>query len=568
MISAKAIRQFLARKRANSDKAKRFTDRALDAMLARLDPPPRFRLPPFRHQKIAFLLGLKYGSYVFLLDMGLGKSKVALDLYNYRRRLPQHERPRMLVLVPGVANIEGWAEEAATHSPKRRYLALDETLDTEARRAALLRADYDIACITYQGWAQLVSTPKVRRQRGKRSKSHWVLDKKKAKALGGLFSDVVCDESDAIQNPTGLFFRMVRRLSRQVDRVLCMTGTPFNKSPESLWAQFYVVDRGYSLGEHIGLFRQTFFLEEENYWSGLTWEFDERMEEELHRALRHRSLRFSEDECLDLPPRHGGLKKPVILSAPMPPENQAHYDRMVKELKDAHASGNRKMLENVYTRLRMLCAGYLPTRDDKGQREDILLPLNPKLDLMVEVLRQIPADRKVIVFCVYRTTGNIICDRLTQVGIPHARLYGGTRDKRGVIRRFKTEPVEQCRVLVASRSGCKGHNLQVADWEIFYETPDDVIGRTQAEKRIRRPGQTRRTHYVDLHIRDSIDGRILASLQAGQRLFDRIVEGKGAVERLVGLPKPQAAPRGGGRGKGARQGLRGKAGPRGRLGAA
>ena len=519
MINPAAVRAFLDRPRANSDKAKRFTDAALDRMLARLNPPPRFVFPPYWHQKIAFLLGLKYGSYLFLLDMGLGKTKVVLDLFRYRRRLKQSRR--LLVLVPNTANIGGWEEEARVHTPHLTFLGLDERYVGDARREAILRTDANIVAVTYHGWAQLVTSPK-RVERHGEERNKWAIDKKKARDLERRFDEVVFDESNTIQNSRSLYFRMAKRFIKVARFRSCLTGTPFNKDPIALWGQFYVVDQGATLGVHLGLFRQAFFIEKKAYWGGgFKYEFDPRMEEDLYAMLRHRSVRFSEEECLDLPPKIGGLERPVIRSVVMPRETWDHYQGLVEELKATR--GNYSLMESAYMRLRMLCSGYLPMKDEDGNRTDVPLPQNPKLDALVALLREIPSDKKVIVFHWYRATGALIAARFVKEKISHVRLFGGTSNKSEAIARFKTDP--KCRILLASSAGARGHNLQVAHHMAIFESPDSLDARKQLEKRIRRPGQEHPTHYYDLQVKSSIDQQILASLQAGRRLFDALVDG-------------------------------------------
>lgn len=532
MINPAAVREFLDRPRANSDKAKRFTDVALDRMIARLDPPVLFRTPMWRHQKIAFLLALKYGSYCVFLDPGGGKSRITLELFNYRRRLGKSKR--LLVLVPNSANVGGWKEQVEEHTPQLRFLGVDESLAGEERRRAIVETNASVVAITYQGWSQLVTTSMDVKRKGKTVRE-WVIDKRKAKELESRFDEAVCDESDAIKNHSSLYFKTAKRLMKTCHTRLPLSGSPFNRDPTDLWSQFYIVDKGESLGAHLGLFRAAFFTEKSNYWSGGTdYEFDPRMEEELYAAMRHRSVRFSDEECTDLPKKIGGMRKPIIRTVAMPDETSKHYQRLVDEL--TKARGNYELMDNTYTRMRMLCSGYLPMKDERGRRVDVPLPQNPKLEALIELLREIPADKKVIVFHEYRTTGAFIAERLTKEKISYVRLFGAmTGNKSDAVARFKKDTPERCRVLLASGSGAKGHNLQRACWfTVFFESFDDPTRRMQAEKRTHRPGQLHPTRFFDLHVRGSIDARILASLRHGVRLFDALMDG---TDRLTGAAK-------------------------------
>jgi hypothetical protein len=90
---------------------KTMTREKLDAIVDRLEPKPKFVYNPFDHQVVCFLLCLMYPGLFLALDMGTGKSKIALDVFSYRRRLkdPDQQARRMLVLVPNRINADSRA---------------------------------------------------------------------------------------------------------------------------------------------------------------------------------------------------------------------------------------------------------------------------------------------------------------------------------------------------------------------------------------------------------------------------------------------------------------------------
>lgn len=518
-LDPRVTQRFLKRKLANSDKAKRFSLGALDRKLAALNPPPRVRLPMLRHQKISFLLAAKYGSYFPILGVGLGKTKLMLDLFSWRKR--RKDSKRLLVLVPGIGNVGGWEAEVEKHAPHLRFTGIDDRV-LGAEREEALKHPGDIVVMTYQGWANAVCVTVEKRGRNGKTTREWTVDPKKAKKLERLFDEVCFDESHLLKNHMGLYFRAARRLSSVCRYRTCLTGTPFSRDPASLWSQFFVVDRGQTLGHSIGLMRAALFKQVKNYWSrGHDYKFDESKWETLHRMMKHRSVRFSEDECLDLPKSLGGYVDPIIRQCMLPKKTWTYYERLVEELRAAQ--GDIRLMDNAYARMRQLCSGWLPVKDGVGGRHEIVFPTNPKLDLLVAELEAIPEDDKVIVACEYVKTGDLIAERLKKLKVKHLRLYGQTTGKGRVIKSFREDP--SIRVLVASKAGSTGHNLQAASWIIFFESPNDPASRKQFEGRIRRTGQKKRPHYIDLHVIGGIEGPILESLRTGADLLDLVVEG-------------------------------------------
>lgn len=502
-ISKRMVRQFLERKLKDSAKAKRFTDRALDRKLAALDPEPVFVTKPYTHQKVCFLLATMYKGYVELLDMGLGKTKIILDLLAWF--IDCERAARGLVLVPGIANVEGWLEEVAVHQPDLDVLGL--TPGMKDRRERVLEGDYDLLVCTYAGYIHLTCGP---RKDGKRGLEPL---QRMAGPVERLFDLVCYDESTQLMNSRSLSFRLARRLKKTSRFRYALTGTPFDKDPQALWSQFFACDGGATLGKTLGLFRAAFFSASENYWSGYDeWTFKQSMRGKLARVIRHRSIRYSEEECLDLP-----QKITAVRPVRCPRETWAYYESLKEQL--AEAKGNRRLVESLYMQARQVCAGWLKVKGDEGDTI-IKFKENPKLQALQDLLAEIPEEEQVIVWNVYHVTGDILCERL---GDQAVRLYGKTKDKAGVLRRFKEGKV---RVLVASKAGAKGLNLQVANHCIFYETFDSAIDRSQAEKRIRRPGQTRRTHYWDLPMRGTVDEKILRSIGEGRDLLGDLIDGK------------------------------------------
>ena len=506
----RAIKEFLARKRRDSSKPKKASARTVDRKLAALEPQPTFVTSPYLHQKVCFLLGVYFERYAFFLDMGLGKTKLASDLFSYFSscyRNQRREHLRGLVLVPNTANIEGWRDEVAKHAPDLTFEGLD--ISGKSKRLAAVAAGSDMLVTTYAGWAALVC---------RRGKKGLEVDPEKQE-LEGRFDFVVFDESSFLRNHNTLAFRLAKRLANSARHVFLLTGTPLGKNPQDLWTQLYLVDGGHTLGATLGLFRAAFFRESQNYWGGREYEFRKRMTVKLSRCTRHASIRYTDEECLDLPDTVGGLltgsfdKRYTLYT----PEQLEAADALNKAIREAR--GERDIVESKYVALRRLESGYAKLEDGT------LVPFrtNPKLDLLASVLDDIPREESVIIVHHYRQSGDLIAQLLESRKDKFVRLVGAMTPvkTRASVTKFRSGAA---RVLVCSKSGSYGHNFQISRRIIFFESFDDPITRKQMEKRIRRPGQKRRTYITDLVVRGGIGDRILYSLLDGKKIFDELME--------------------------------------------
>jgi SNF2 family DNA or RNA helicase len=507
-VSKRVVEDFLKRPLKRSGKAKRFSEAALDRKIRKLLPRPRFNTKPYRHQKICFLLGLKRESYLLFLEMGLGKSKVTLDLFNYRRK--QKKARRAIVLVPNVSNVGAWEEEIEKHSPGLEAIGIDFA-GREERMDALKRGD--LVIVTYMGWLRMLCD---------NVEGKLVLNKSYAKEFSNRFQFIVFDECTAMKNHQSLTYRTAHFVAKRIRFKFGLTGTPFDKDPQDLWSQFKVIDQGETLGQSLGLFRECFCTAEKDYWSNYPkYTFDKRKKKKLRRMLENRSIFFGEKECLDLPPTVGGIEH-GLMTRPVPFEAHKYHEKLVEEVRAS--KGNYQLLKNSYIRMRQLASGFLSFKDDE-EKIKVTLPKNPKLDALVDLLKELLEGKgKIIVFNEFIHSGELISKQLEEEEIKHWRIYSKTKRKNEKIKAFKESGGR--RVLVGSRSISYGLNLQCASYIVFFESPDSCIVRRQTERRIRRPGQERKTFIYDLVVKGSIEEKILTLLVEGKDLHDALLEGK------------------------------------------
>ena len=158
-------------------------------------------------------------------------------------------------------------------------------------------------------------------------------------------------------------------------------------------------------------------------------------------------------------------------------------------------------------------------------RVKVAFPINPKLEVLIDLIESMPNDAKIVIFHHFVYTNELISNRLKELKIGYARIWGGARDPIGELRRFKTE--RNCKALVINdRSGSSSLNLQNASYLVFFEQPDDPISRSQGEARVWRPGQKNRVLIYDLLVRQTKDHALWQSNKAGEDLLKSIVGGQ------------------------------------------
>jgi SNF2 family DNA or RNA helicase len=293
----------------------------------------------------------------------------------------------------------------------------------------------------------------------------------------------------------------------------------------------YLVDRGETLGPTLGLFREGFFTSERNYFSknpyAMNHTFKKNLRPQLSKLAQHRSLTYTADECIDLPP-----ELPVLEYIKLPPDTKAYYDELVAEM--IAAKGNMRAVKNAFLRMRQLSSGFLGMKDDEtGERAEIEFQPNPKLERLLDLADTFPEGRKALIFYQYTYSGRKIVQEFKKefkLDVPW--LWSGTKDSRKTIRTFIEDPdIPFC--LVNNQVGAYSlDGLQVANYEFFYESPLSAIDKEQAKRRVRRQGQRSKTvFYYELIMRGTVDEKILTFHKEGKDLFESLLVNPQAVLR-------------------------------------
>lgn len=511
MISPYAVEDFLKRKMKDSAIYKKMSAERIDELFAKYVGKVRTKTPLRQHQKVSAMLGCKYDRYLYLLDMGLGKSLTSL--VTVMAKNPK----RTLICVPSVANIGAWVDEIMLRTP---HLTVAGVTGTPKRRHAAMFGSSKIIIVTYMG---LLSFCCSRVPIGKR-KTKMMVDSKKIAALSKHFECIICDEITKACEPTSATFKVLRFLSPAMKYFYGLTGTLFGRDATDLWGQFYLVDLGETFGKTLGLFREAFFSKKPRYFGGFDYKLRKRRKPILMRWLRNRSIRYETAECVELPPVSYITKRCELAASA-----EKLYDNIALELQAAKK--NHVLAESSFIRMRQLTGGFvtLKGREKTEDRIEIILKQNPKLDLLLEVIEEIPKDSKVLIFHQFKTSGALISEALTKAGHKNLRLYSGTKRKDEVVREFDKR--KDIKHLVGSSTAAYGLNIQSANYVIFYESPVDSRERLQMEKRAHRVGQTKKVFFIDLVARGTVDERIRQFNNEGKNLLREVVDGKVSLER-------------------------------------
>src|SRR5438876_8596404 len=114
---------------------------------------------------------------------------------------------------------------------------------------------------------------------------------------------------------------------------------------------------------------------------------------------------------------------------------------------------------------------------------------------------------------------------LDRLKIGHTTLHGGVpgKNRRALLERCGEDAA--CRVFLSTDAGGTGLNLQAADTVINLEVPWNPAVLNQRVARVHRMGQHRPVQVINLVTRDTIEERVLQTLDLKKSLFDGVFAG-------------------------------------------
>ncbi len=245
----------------------------------------------------------------------------------------------------------------------------------------------------------------------------------------------------------------------------------------------------------------------------------ERTTEFLRRLYREgfvQPAEQEEEETEDGPPRRRRTKKGIMQLAAI-------------HLRQRLCSSSRALAESLahLAESERISPEYRAIAKRLAQRA-AGIKTHAKLDVLTKLLRETP-DR-VVIFSDHRPTIQLIEERVKKLGRKPIVYWGAhstaERDKR--IRAFHDDDRS---VLIATRAGSEGRNLQFCNVLVNYDLPWNPMVVEQRIGRLHRIGQKREVHIVNLAATGTIEAYILQLLDRKIKLFELVV---GELDMILG----------------------------------
>src|SRR2546428_301508 len=364
---------------------------------------------------------------------------------------------------------------------------------------------------------------------------------------------VIVDEAHKVKSQRGATYQFIEKIER--DFILLLTATPLQNDLRELYNLITLLRPG-----QLGTWQE---FKSEHLVSG---DHRQPRDPEALRALTHevmiRTRRSSVVDDLNLPPRRPRHPEVKLTRAEadlyqrttdflrrlyregfiQPAEQEETEDgaprRRTKKgilqlavihLRQRLCSSSRALAESLahLAESERISPQYRVIATQLAKRAE-RIKSHAKLDVLTKLLKETP-DR-VVVFSDHRPTIQLIEERVKQLNRTPIVYWGAhstaDRDKR--IRAFHDDKRS---VLIATRAGSEGRNLQFCNVLVNYDLPWNPMVAEQSIARRHRIGQTRRAHIMNLAAAGTIESYILQLLDQKIKLFELVV---GELDLILG----------------------------------
>jgi len=329
---------------------------------------------------------------------------------------------------------------------------------------------------------------------------------------------VIIDESSFIKHRSSQRTRLIHIIGDYAKYKLILTGAPITTGAENIWSQFRYTNPEI-FGKNFYRFMYK-WLQVEIVTGVGTKPFRKivgvKDEEKFRKAITSGAFIIKKEDCLDLPEQIFYPPRVFDLNE----KHEKMYKKLAKEylviLEDRTITYNHKL--QVLSKLRQVANGFLYT--DDGTKH---IPQNRRLIELRELIEELDYTRnKIIIVYAFKEDKKFIQQVLKKMNIDKYSCIDEHHKTSAELKKFQDL---SCPVLIGQIQRLShGLDCYFATAMIHYSQYWSTDMRRQVFNRIHRIGQKKKTLYVDLAAKGTIDIGILKIHERNIKLSEALIQ--------------------------------------------
>lgn len=447
---------------------------------------------PHEYQRYAIDFVEGHKESALLLDLGLGKSSIALTAIN-NLMFDYFLVHKVLVIAPIRVCTNTWTSEIKKwdHLKNLKYSLC---IGDERTRKRALYADADIYIIN-------------------RENVEWLINKSGVKFI---FDMVVIDELSSFKNGKSKRFQALLKVRPLVKRIVGLTGTPSSNGLMDLWAEYRLLDLGKRLGRFITHYRETYFVPDKRNQE-IVFSYKPKLgaEEKIYRRIEDITISMKAIDHLPMPKLIINDYK-VELDGKERKQYESLANNLVLELGDEDITvANAGVLSN---KLIQMASGSLYC-DESHSFVEIH---DKKLDALEDLIEGANGEPLLVAYW-FRSDLERIMKRLNKIK-DKTDVSFEVLDKSDAIEKWNKGEISVG--LIHPQSAGHGLNLQEGGHQlVWYSLTWSLELYQQTIGRLYRQGQKSKSVVVTRIVaKDTIDEDVIRALDKKERTQDALIE--------------------------------------------
>ena len=295
---------------------------------------------------------------------------------------------------------------------------------------------------------------------------------------------IIVDEASHYKNAQSKRWKVLSKLVTPDTWLWLMTGTPAAQGPEDAFGLAKLVNPA-GVPKFFNAWKDMVMYKVSQY----RWKPKEHSERTVHRALQP-AIRFTKDECLDLPDMTY-VKRDVALTK----QQELYYNRLKNQMV-MEVAGTQITAVNAAVMMGKLLqisagASYAESGDT------VQFDINNRYNVLKEVIAE--STHKVLIFVPFKHVIDMLTAQLTKDGITNAMIRGDVSagDRTQIFKQFQTQPDPKV-LVIQPQAAAHGVTLTAANTVVWWAPTSSLETYAQANARVHRKGQTNKCTVVQL----------------------------------------------------------------------
>lgn len=324
---------------------------------------------------------------------------------------------------------------------------------------------------------------------------------------------LIIDESTCYKNPQAKRSKAAVTIRKNFIRCTCMSGTPTPQGIIDCWHQMFLVDQGSTLGNSFYRFRASCYTPV-NKGAFTEWVEKPGVADAIGEIISGITIRNRRDDCMDLP-ENLIVKRSVTLS----PAHMKVYQDMRRKAIIELESGVVTAVNAAVLRSKLLQVASGAVYDGQGVAHIVD---HSRYELVMDLVEE--RDHSIVVFN-WRHQRDAMLELAKKRGYTYALIDGSinnTFERTNIVNNFQEGKLKV--LFIHPQSAGHGLTLTKGIATIWASPTDNAEHFVQANARIYRGGQTRKTETILISAENTVDTKAYANLTDKITAMDDLLE--------------------------------------------